>query len=50
MCLIARRPAHQGPSLFLLTSAGAASRPRICLALSPASEACVWTPRHRRGV
>ena len=51
MCFIARRPALHRPSLFLLTSAGAASRTEnLRLALSRASEAWVWTIRHRRGV
>ncbi len=50
MCFIARRPALHRPSLFLLTSAGAASRTEnLRLALSRASEAWVWTIRHRRG-
>ena len=55
MCFIALGPALHSPelppSLFHLTSADAASRAEnLHLALSPASEACLWTIRHRRGV
>ena len=51
MCFIARRPALHRPSLFLLTSAGAASRTEnLRLALSRALEVWLWTIRHRRGV
>ena len=44
-------PGTSQAELVLLTSAGAASRTEdLRLALSRASEAWVWTIRHRRGV
>ena len=59
MCFIALRARYSkapssspelSPSLFLLTSADAASRTEnLHPALSRESEACVWTQRHRRG-